>query len=132
MSAVVHTAEQRRFTARQSGRVAAIALTLFALSLSGLEADGAVNVLCGTVSTLAFVIATGFVALDVSGALPESLNTRPYMWALIIPVSLGINVITGTVLAAFGPGISSWWFWGITAGLVVIAESAHGIRRRLA
>lgn len=123
---------QNHVSARQVGRVAVIALALAALAMASLDATGAVNVLRGVVSTLAFVTVAGFVALDVAGALPASLTTRPFVWVLIVPVSLGINVITGTVLAAFGPGISSPWFWGVTAVMAGLAESAHLLSRRLA
>jgi hypothetical protein len=129
---VLDTGEHRRITARQAGRVAVITLAVAALGMASLDATGAVNVLRGVVSTLAFVTVAGFVALDVAGALPASLATRPFVWALIVPVSLGINVITGTVLAAFGPGISSPWFWGVTAVMAGLAESAHLMGRRLA
>jgi hypothetical protein len=123
---------QRRVTARQAGRVVVLTLALTALGMASLDSPGAVNVFRGVVSTLAFVTVAGFVALDVAGALPASLTTRPFVWALIVPVSLGINVITGTVLAAFGPGMSSAWFWGVTVVMAGLAESAHLMGRRLA
>ena len=118
-------------TARQAGRVAVIALTLAALAMSGMDMGGVAGAVRAVISTLAFVTVTGFAVLDGSGALPSSLTSRPYVWALTVPLSIGINVITGTALAAFGPGISSPWQWGVTAVVVGLAESAHVIRRRL-
>lgn len=115
-------------THRQAGRTVTIVLTLLSVSLCSLEAQGATSV----ITTLAFLSVTGFAALDVAGVLPDSLSTRPHLWVLIVPVSLAINVLIGTVLAVAGPSFTSCWFWGVTTVLVGVAETAVYLRRRLA
>ena len=108
------------------GRWAVVALTLASLAICGVEAGGPLN----AITTLAYLTVTGFALLDGTGALPSYLGTRPFIWILIIPASIAINVVAGTALAAFGPGLSSCWLWAIAAAVVAAGMTASAMRRR--
>lgn len=107
-------------------RWTAVALTLAALAMCAVESGGALHI----VSTAAYVTVTGFAVLDGAGALPASLNMRPYMWISIVPLSIAINVIAGTALTVAGPGLSSCWMWAIAAAIVAAGMTVSARRRR--
>jgi len=107
-------------------RWAAVALTLAALAMCSVESGGALHI----ISTTAYLTVTGFAALDSVGALPSSLNLRPFMWISIIPLSIAINVIIGTALTVAGPGLSSCWMWAIATVIVTAGTTVSARRRR--
>lgn len=109
-------------------RILVIFLGLIAFGLCGV--NGSVPV--AVVQTIAFVTTAGFAVLDGTEALPESLSDRSYTWALIVPISIAVNVIVGTILVAFGPALTSCWFWGFNTVVVGLAIGGGAINRRRA
>jgi hypothetical protein len=110
----------------EMARWTAAVLTLAALSLCAVDSAGPWN----AITTVAYLTVTGFAVMDGAGALPDRLGTRSYMWTLIVPVSIAVNVVAGTLLAAFGPGLSSCWLWAVAAVIVAAGMAASVIRRR--
>ena len=110
----------------QIGRVFIVALALAPLGLCG----AAESVPAAVIHTSAFAVASGFSVLDGTGALPDSIADRPYIWVLIVPTSIAINVIIGTVLVTIGPSLSPCWFWVTNTALVGLVMAVGAVDRR--
>lgn len=115
-------------TQLQAARILVFFLVLLAFGLNGVNEYAPVAI----VRTAAFLITAGFAVLDGTGALPDSLSEQPYLWMLILPTSIAVNVIVGTLLIALGPAHTAFWFWGFNTALLSLAIGSGIINRRRA
>ena len=101
-------------------RAGAVALPVLCLLLCRFQLSGGLHIFEQAVGGFALLVVPGYTLLWVLGLDPLAVDTSGYRWALVVPLSVAIDVLLGTFMVLTPIGLSSCSLWAGVSILVLI------------